>query len=139
MDVETIWRGRRELEGEWQDRSPERIREEGNGGRRLLRPGCRRHRRAAARGAAIRRRLELRGAERLEAVGVQHHDLRAGGAARAQTSERWEPGGERGASARQEYLRSAGVTPEERVAEATALARAGVPFEMHVFEPGGTD
>ena len=33
--------------------------------------------------AAARRRLELRGRERLDAVVVQHHDLRARGPARA--------------------------------------------------------
>ena len=60
----------------------------GGGERRLLRPGRPRHRRPAARRAAARRRLELRGRERLDAVVVQHHDLRARGAARARAGGR---------------------------------------------------
>ena len=58
------------------------------GGRRLLRPGRPGHRRPAARRAAARRRLELRGRQRLDAVVVQHHDLRARGPARARTGRR---------------------------------------------------
>ena len=75
------------------------------GGRRLLRPGRPGHRRPAARRAAARRRLELRGRQRLDAVVVQHHDLRARGPARVRTGRRGQPGGDRGPSPR------AGVPP----------------------------
>ena len=47
-----------------------------------------RHRRPPARRAAARRRLELRGRQRLDAVVVQHHDLRAGSPARIRTGRR---------------------------------------------------
>ena len=57
----------------------------GGGGRRLLRPGRPGHRRPAARRATARRRLELRGRQRLDAVVVQHHHLRARGPARIRT------------------------------------------------------
>ena len=125
-----------------------------------------RHRRPPARRAAARRRLELRGRERLDAVVVQHHDLRAGSPARIRTGRREQPGGDGGPAPRAgvpprapplpaavdrrgdrarsqgrrrwtrfafptwwhydvlrglEYLRSAGVTPDERVAEAIEL------------------
>ena len=59
------------------------------GARRLLRPGRPGHHRPAARRATGRRRVELRGRERLDAVVVQHHDLRPRGPARA----RAEPAG----------------------------------------------
>jgi hypothetical protein len=55
------------------------------------RPG---HRRPAARRAAVRRRLELRGRKRLDAVVIQHHDLRARGPARARAGRREQSGGD---------------------------------------------
>jgi len=54
----------------------------GRGERRLARRGRPRTRRAADRRAAPGRRLELRGAGALDTLVVQHHDLRARGAAR---------------------------------------------------------
>ena len=60
---------------------------------------------SAARRAAARRRLELRGRERLDAVVVQHHDLRARGPARVRTGRREQSGGDRGPPSR------AGVPP----------------------------
>jgi hypothetical protein len=61
--------------------------------RRVLRAGRWRHRRAAARRAASRWRLELRGTEALDALVVQLHDLCARGPARARTRGRGQPGG----------------------------------------------
>ena len=72
----------------------------GGGERRLLRPGRPAHRRPPARRAAGRRRLELRGRQRLDAVVVQHHDLRAGSPARIRTGRREQRRGDGGPPAR---------------------------------------
>ena len=72
----------------------------GRGERRLLRPGRSGHRRPAARRAIARRRLELRGRERLDAVVVQHHDLRARSSARGRAVRREQPGSDRGPAPR---------------------------------------
>src|SRR6266545_6412719 len=77
----------------------------GGGERRLLRPGRPGPRLSAARRAASRRRLELRGRKRLDAVVVQHHDLRARGPARTRTGRREQSGRDRGPAPR------AGVPP----------------------------
>lgn len=77
----------------------------GRGCRRLLRTGRPGPRRAAARRAAGRRRLELRGGVRLDAVVLQHHDLRGGGPSRVGTGGWQQSRGRRGAAAR------AGVPP----------------------------
>src|SRR5206468_13068435 len=79
----------------------------GGRARRVLRPGRSGHRRLAASRATARRRLELRGRQRLSPVVVQHDDLRARGHARARTGRRRQPGGDRRPSAR------AGVPPRE--------------------------
>ncbi len=75
------------------------------GERRLLRPGHPADPRPPARRAAGRRRLELRGRKRLDALVVQHHDLRAGSPARIRTGRREQRRGDGGPPAR------AGVPP----------------------------
>ena len=84
------WKGCGPQECEWQSflrrRGGALHQWAGRGGRRLLRPERPGHRRAAARRAVARRWLELRCRRRLDAVVVQHHDLRARGFARARTS-----------------------------------------------------
>ena len=82
--------------------------------RRLLRRGRRADRRAGPRRAAGRRRLELRGRERLGALVVRHHDQRARRAARVRAGDRRVGGGdERPARRRGVPARAQPVPPQE--------------------------
>ena len=100
-------------------------------GRRLLRGGRRGDRRADPRGAARRRRLELRGRERLRALVVPHDDRCARRAARVRTGHRWFRS--RWAEARrsgEEYLLARAVPPRR--------ARARSPIRSSSTSPSRT-
>ena len=106
----------------------------GGGDRRLLRPGRPGHRRPAARRAAGRRRLELRGRERLDAVVVQHHDLRARGPARIRTAGGSSPAVTAARLRGQEYLLERRLFRRQSTGEVIDQA----PGRASPSRPGGT-
>ena len=97
--------------------------------RRLLRGGRRRDRRADPRRATRRRRLELRGRERVGAILVRHDDRRARRAARVRARDRRFPCGERGPPQRGAVpARARPVPPQEhRRGRRSGVSRLRVP------------
>ncbi len=98
-------------------------------GRRVFRHRCRPHRRAHPRRTTRRRRLELRGRERLGALLLRHDDQRARRVARVRASDRRIGRGGRGPPKRRGVpARAQPVPPQEhRRSRRSGLSRVRVP------------